>query len=297
MKNCCDHPKRNIESLIGLGGLVVSAVACVLAASAAFGAERFPPPDFDTGYRLPVMEQPPPRANLREWIDVAVLVGSLCVATWLALWKRSRKGLIWLSVFSLAYFGFYRRGCICPIGAIQNVTLSLFGSGYVIPVTVALFFAVPVVFSLFFGRVFCGGVCPLGAVQDLLLVRHVRVPLWLAEALGTLPFAYLGLAVLLAATNSAFFICRYDPFVSLFRLSGNFDVLILTAVFILLSTFVGRPYCRFLCPYGALLGILSKAAWRTATITPDECIVCGLCEDACPTGAIRAPTPKGVMRP
>ena len=58
------------------------------------------------------------------------------------------------------------------------------------------------------------------------------------------------------------------------------------AVVLVLSTFVGRPYCRFLCPYGALLGLLSRVSWKHATITPDECINCKLCEDACPFGAI-----------
>ena len=294
MKNRCHRLEVKASALRSPAGLI-ALIVIMLAGTEVFGVERFPPPDFETAYRFPVMEQPAPRANWREWTDVAVLAVSLCAATWLVLWKRNRKGLIGLSLFCLAYFGFYRRGCICPVGAIQNVSLSLFDGGYAIPLTVALFFALPVVFSLLFGRVFCSAVCPLGAVQDIVLIRPARLPLWLAESLGTLPFVYLGVAVLFSATHSAFFICRYDPFVSIFRLSGNFDILVLTGFFLILSTFVGRPYCRFLCPYGALLGILSKVAWRKATITPDECIVCGLCEDACPVGAIRPPTPKGVM--
>ena len=45
----------------------------------------------------------------------------------------ARNGVSWLSVGALAYFGFYREGCVCPIGAIQNVALGLASSEYAIP--------------------------------------------------------------------------------------------------------------------------------------------------------------------
>jgi ferredoxin len=58
-----------------------------------------------------------------------------------------------------------------------------------------------------------------------------------------------------------------------------------------LGVFVGRPYCRFLCPYGALLKLAgSVAKWRLQ-VTPDNCIHCRLCEASCPFGAIRQPEP------
>ncbi len=73
----------------------------------------------------------------------------------------------------------------------------------------------------FSGRSFCASVCPLGAVQELVAVRPVQVPTWIDHALGLLAYVYLGAAVLFAATGTAWIICRYDPFVGLFRLSSS----------------------------------------------------------------------------
>ena len=132
-----------------------------------FAQDRFPRPEFETDYVYPEQQLPTQRAPGWQYFDLTVLIGALIVTTWLALKKRSRQGLLWMSVFSLAYFGFYREGCICSVGSIQNVSLALFNQAYTIPLTALLFFIIPLLFALFYGRVFCAGVCPLGAIQEL----------------------------------------------------------------------------------------------------------------------------------
>jgi len=270
--------------------LILSIFFVLFGRLAAPAVERFPPPEFESGYQLPSPTTPPPRADLFEYIDVAVLFLALAAASWLVHKKRSRSLIFALMLFSLAYFGFYRKGCICPVGAIQNVVLAIFDSTYTVPVTVILFFVLPLVFTLFFGRTFCAAVCPLGAVQDLFVLKPVAIPVWLESSLRLLAYLYLGFGVLFAATGSAFVICRYDPFVAFFRMTGSFNMIVVGICMLIIGIFIARPYCRFLCPYGVILRQLSRISKWRVTITPDECISCRLCEDACPFGAIRAPT-------
>ncbi len=231
-----------------------------------------------------------PSSPAWEYVHVAALLGALSLASYLALVKRSRRGLFLLTIASLAWFGFWRQGCVCSIGAIQNVTEAVFDPTYAVPLGVLAFFVLPLVFTLFVGRTFCAAVCPLGAVQEVVAVRPVKVPAWLEHALGLLPYIYLGLAVLYAATGAANVICEYDPFVGFLRLSGSVNMLILGGCFLLIGVFIGRPYCRYLCPYGVLLRLLSRASKWHVKIPPEDCIKCRLCEDSCPYGAIREPT-------
>jgi NosR/NirI family transcriptional regulator, nitrous oxide reductase regulator len=252
--------------------------------------QRFPKPEFESGYEQPSTITPEPRAMSLEYFDVLVLLVVLSVVTWLVLKKRSRRGIMWISVFTLLYFGFYRNGCVCAIGAIQNVTLSFFDPTYTLPLTVLLFFLLPLIFALFVGRVFCAGACPLGAIQDLLIIKPIAIPKWLNKSLGMIPPVYLSLAVLFAATGTDFIICRYDPFVGIFRMDAKFFMVVLGISFLLLGMFVGRAYCRFLCPYAVLLSWMSVFSKKHVTITPSKCIQCKLCTNSCPFGAIDFPT-------
>ncbi len=272
-----------------------------------------PAPEYIGGPH-PKPTYPEPRGQIYRLIDIGVFVAVLTLATVTIHWSRRRWILLILMSFSLLYFGFYRSGCICPVGSIQNVALSLAEPAYTISIVVTLVFLLPMVLSLFVGRVFCGGVCPFGAVQDLLLRFKFHVPWSIDKPLRYLRWVYLGAAVFFAiggvqvlgldlTVQRDFIICRYDPFVGLFRLvnfraieSGQFArafevtgptlMWSVTGVLLVGSVFIGRPYCRWLCPYGAVLGLCARAAKRGVTVMPDQCCDCRLCEKACVMGAI-----------
>jgi NosR/NirI family transcriptional regulator, nitrous oxide reductase regulator len=267
--------------------------ALLLLSCSVLGAQdRFPRPEFDSGYAMPQVQTPAPRADWWIAADVAALAVALAASAFLVLKRRSRAGVVLLSILSLAYFGFLRKGCVCAVGSIQNVAQALFDPGYALPVSVALFFILPVAATLFFGRTYCAGVCPFGAMQDLIHVRTVTVPAWLDRSLSALPFLLLGFVVLCAATGTGYFICRFDPFVGIFRLSTSLPMAVFSAAVLGASFFIGRPYCRWLCPYGAVLSAASLLSRRHATIAPGECVDCRLCAHSCPVDAILPPVER-----
>lgn len=281
-----------------LWGLALTLV--FVGTAALHGQYQRQPPDFGGTYEFPTPAHPEPRADWLRSLDVVLLAVFLGLAAWLVLKRRSRNGMLLLTLAAVGYFGFFREGCVCPIGAIQNVTLTLVDPYYNISFAIIAFFFLPLVATLLFGRVFCGGVCPLGAIQDLVLLRPVQVAPRLDRVLGSLKYIYLGVAVLFAGwglnvavggfvfeSGRRFLICEWDPFISLFRLSGSFHMLALGGAFLVTGMFVGRPYCRWFCPYGGILGVLSRVAWKNVQITPDRELDCGLCAGACPFGAIK----------
>ena len=262
----------------------------------AFGQSQ-PVPQFENGYQTPAYTPGPPRADWLQWVDIAVLVVALALATLLVHRWRSRRGILLLAIASLAYFGFYRNGCVCAIGAIQNVALGLTDPSYVVPLPVIAFFVLPLAMAMVAGRVFCGAVCPLGAIQEIVVLRPLAVPGWVEKPLRLLAYIYLAAAVLFAATGAAFVICQYDPFVAIFRLTGEIALLILGGTVLVFGLFVGRPYCRFFCPMGVLLSLVSRlSAWRVK-VTKGECVRCRLCEKSCPYGAIRPAGAAGASPP
>jgi ferredoxin len=252
---------------------------------------RFPMPEFESGYQRPEMESPPPKLT-SPVVDVVLLAGLMALTAYAVLKLRSRNLVLVISVVSLLYFGFYRYGCVCPVGATQNVFNILIGDGTPVPLLVSIFFLLPLLFALYFGRVFCAAVCPLGAIQEVCAVQPVQIPRTAEVVLGMFAYAYLGLAMLGLYTGTGFLICRYDPFVGFFRQGGSFNMLIAGGVLLVIGIFIARPYCRFLCPYGVLLRWVSIFSRWHASVTPAECIQCRLCETSCPYHAINLPVPE-----
>ena len=136
---------------------------------------RFPKPDFESGYVYPEQHFFTPNEALWSYIDIAILVLLMGFVAWAVIKKQVRWPVMLTSVISIAYFGFFRNGCVCSIGAIQNVSLALASNLHTIPLYVLLLFILPIIFTLFFGRVFCAGVCPLGALQEVVNIKNYKL--------------------------------------------------------------------------------------------------------------------------
>ncbi|MBO7419013.1 MAG: 4Fe-4S binding protein [Bacteroidaceae bacterium] len=250
---------------------------------------RFPRPDFESGYQYPEYSYAVPNEILWDTLDVIMLLFLMGIVTWALYKKRTRQPIFWTSIVSIAYFGFFRGGCVCSIGSIQNVAYAFVEDSYRLPIVVLLFFLIPIIFAYLFGRVFCAGVCPFGALQDLVNVKNYRLSRAVSGALSIIPWLYLIFALLYALTRTRFIICQFDPFIGIFRLGGDWGLIIFGAILLLMSIFTGRPFCRFLCPYGALLSIFSSVSIWKIKITQKPCITCELCHNSCPVDTIRAP--------
>jgi polyferredoxin len=149
-----------------------------------------------------------------------------------------------------------------------------------------------VVTTVLWGRIYCGRVCAFGALTQLIdTVVPARWRVTVPPALEQRA-SYIKYGILIAAlgyflvTREITSIYRYiEPF-WMFTREGTVVLWTMLAVLLIASVFVRNLYCRFLCPLGAALGLLSALTvfkikrW-------DECSQCALCEKTCEWGAIR----------
>ena len=81
---------------------------------------RFPKPDFESGYQYPELHYAIPNETLWVVLDLFMLVLLMSIVVWAVYKKHTRKPIFWVSVISVAYFGFFRSGCVCSIGSPHN---------------------------------------------------------------------------------------------------------------------------------------------------------------------------------
>lgn len=187
--------------------------------------------------------------------------------------RRNAHFVIYL--ISLMVLGFGVQGCYCPLGAFQYLFIAG-GLAFLGWIGVAILL-LPILSSALIGRVFCSWVCPMGALQHMLhyigLPGKIKIPSALEKRLHYLKYVILvGLVTVLLLTRfgvitmdwPALF-CNWDPFHTIFSffLVGSTVVAVIT---IILSIYMGRFFCKYLCFYGALLSLVARTRiWRRIT--------------------------------
>ena len=187
-----------------------------------------------------------------------------------------------------------------PIAGLMNLKYWLL-SGQVPKVHPAAMFLLLTFLSMafLFRKSFCSWLCPVGTLSEYLwragqklLKRNFPLPRWLDLPLRGLKYLLLGFFVWAISTMSVEGIRDFmqSPYgliadvkmLNFFRHIGETGLIVL-GVFAVASVFVPNFWCRFLCPYGALLGLTSWMSPAKIRRNAETCIDCAKCAKACPS--------------
>lgn len=166
------------------------------------------------------------------------------------------------------------------------------------PAALFLFMAALAV-SILFKKAFCGWICPVGTVSqtfwmvgEKLSGRNYRLPSLVDIPLRAIKYLVMGFFVVMigfiikTSMMVLFFITDYYKIVDVRTMKFFTEMSTATAVFLivvgLLSIFYKNFWCRYLCPYGALLGLVSKLSPSKIRRREENCIQCGSCTKHCP---------------
>lgn len=185
---------------------------------------------------------------------------------------------------------------VCPVGGVVSI-YEYFGSGrYVKKVHESSFVLMYIVFAitLILGPVFCGWICPMGTFQEWIskLGRRINkskfnkfIPYRVDKYLRYIRYIVLILLLIKTAQSAQLLFAEIDPYYALFNIwtdevaiGGYVSLLLVT----LLSLFVERPFCKYFCPYGALLGLFNKVKLFNIERKAVSCISCKKCDKVCP---------------
>jgi NosR/NirI family nitrous oxide reductase transcriptional regulator len=192
-------------------------------------------------------------------------------------------------VASVLYMGVYKSQLLSVVNIFGTLTANLPIFSY--SMAWYLFAAFTVVTTVLWGRVYCGRICAFGAFTQLLdAVMPARWRFEIPPAIERRA-SYIKYAILFGAigyyllTREIGFYRYIEPF-WMFTFDATLPLWIMLGALLIASIFIRNLYCRFLCPLGAALGIVSTiSVYKIKRWS--ECSTCALCEKTCEWGAIR----------
>jgi polyferredoxin len=221
---------------------------------------------------------------------------------------------VWLGAQYFLWVRYFERGGVglyvprpagvegwLPIAGLMNFKYFLL-TGRVPPIHPAAMFLFMafLLMSLLLKKAFCSWLCPVGTLSEYLWMlgrklfgRNLRLPRWVDISLRGLKYLLLGLFVCFIGAMSAEVLQDFmsTPYgliadvrmLNFFRYMGPTSAIVIVLL-VFLSMLVENFWCRYLCPYGALMGLVSLLSPIKIRRDADACIDCGKCARACPAG-------------
>jgi len=223
------------------------------------------------------------------WQKVGLLL--LILAGCMTAFFTKRATIRWLTLLlTFCYLGFIDGGFVSVSHLVNIIKL---GPAFLLSnLPLLLIFGFTVMTTLLWGRLFCSSLCPFGALQDFITRFgprrwRRRVPQGIHDNAIYLKYLILGLILTGAVVAEQVSLFQYfEPFGTLFFMDGTRALFSILIAFLAACFVVPRFYCRYACPLGAALGVVALVSpWRIRRVP--QCEFCILCEQACPTGAIR----------
>jgi NosR/NirI family transcriptional regulator, nitrous oxide reductase regulator len=225
-----------------------------------------------------------------QYLDLALLTAFFVLA--MVSFKRKSVPLKFVTfAAAIGYMGFSKSYLI----SITNIFSALDWNWPIVKYNLAwyLFFGFTVVSTILWGRLYCGRICAYGALTQTLdailpATWRVNVPRSIERRAAWIKFGILaGVVAYYLVTHNVLIYQYTEPF-WMFGLFGTPLMWTLLAVLLTATLFVRNLYCRFLCPVGATLGLMSYVTvFRIKRWS--ECNTCRICEKTCQWGAIEGP--------
>ncbi|MEI6840217.1 MAG: 4Fe-4S binding protein [Methanomicrobiales archaeon] len=183
---------------------------------------------------------------------------------------------------------------ICPLGGLENLQIWLSGHANLQKLfsgTMTLLF-LSLGITIIFGRAICGNICPFGAIFEFigkLTPKKLSISAHSDRVLRYVKYIILAIVIGMAWITATLWVSPYDPYVAYAHIWSGAEILnengiglLILLVVLAVSLVIGRFFCKYLCPAGALFGIFSLVS--PTRVTRSECMECGKCARSCPMG-------------
>lgn len=184
---------------------------------------------------------------------------------------------------------------VCPFGGVVSIYNLITTGTFVKKIHESSVVLMLIVFvsALFLGPLFCGWICPFGTFQEWIarLGRKIFkkkynsfIPYKFDKYLRFLRYGVLIWVLIMTVWSGKIIFADYDPYYALFQFwTGEVAMTAFAALFVvvLLSLVVERPFCKYACPYGAVLGLFNFIRIIPLRRNPSTCISCSKCDKAC----------------